>query len=1387
MSRTATVPTSLPHRAINLSILRQGDAVVASLTDSRMLAELGIKKVSEAMLDGLRLETQALRQPGALDGADGVQRDRLDAAARGLGQRLFDGLLPPAIRGFLRDSPPRSLSLQLGAELTWIPWELGFDGERHLGEKFRVCRRIVTNEESAPPRAAPMRRAPLRVRVLMLDAADPRMAAEGQALAEWLRSGEGITVSGPDTLRVGQGDGPDLFSNLDVLHCIVPCAGSDDDIPVQTLRRGLHPLAAQAAPPSLVIMQAVALPSQPASLQAQGAVEAARRGFNVLALASAPAQAPCADFVRVVYRALAGGASVGEALCQAHSQAHRQAGAAALLRLQAQFYGEGEAALILRDRGVQGEDSLRQVTIMSFDLVDSTRLLGRIGAERYSEILENYHHRCLGILVDRGGKPDDPQGNDGLMCYFGFPAAREDAADQAVRAGLEIIEAVKALGLSVRVGICTGRVVIRDGQPVGSAVHFAARLQAVALPSTLVVGESTRRLVKGRYRFVSIEQDLPPLKGFVQHEGVFRAVLPAEDEAEFVADAPRLSPFVGRSDEMLALERHWAQARAGALHVVRIVGEAGIGKSRLLREFKRSLLAQGHGVFECRCAAGQENSAFHPMIEALRNELHIGPGDSAESVRLELGRLVAGTSAPDDAVAVLAELLAIPLPTDHPLQRLPAERRRQLTMDLLVEIGKLRVRDAAGCMVVEDVHWIDPSTRDLIDRLALEAARLPLLILLSSRPEPESRWRPRVAVHDEELSAVSTEAARMLVVGAGGDTRLPTAIVHLLAARADGIPLFIEESTRMAIEIGAGGADAGEALMQSVPATIQDLLGARLDRLDRAKQVAQICGTIGREFSLPLLQAVLRHPDCPFRVHDLSAQLAALMRSGMLLRRGEADTGRYRFKHALMRDAAYRSLLDRDRTRLHRIVAQMLREQFRELNDAQPESLAFHLTEAGELADALAAWELAARRAASQSAHVEAINHLSAALAVLERGPAGVDRDRTELRLQLLLATRLIATEGYGAEQVERVYARAMELARALGDDAAQMKVLLGLEAYHSARAEFAKAMAIAVEARAKAQGDANAIHRVQLKWAVANLVMHQGEMAAAVVQMDECLAEYDRLEHRASAVQDPGVMCLCYSAWALWQLGYPDQAIERARSVVARAERMKHRFSLGEAYGFRAAIQLFRGEGSAALDSAARAIDICEEGGFSMWLSLARLIRGRVLAERHDAASGNEEMRQAHALWTSTGTVLTTPFYLALRAEGLALGGDPEEGIELLDQALAVIERCGERYYEAEVRRLYGTLVRQCAARAGIDRDAEAESWLRSALASAQSRELLSLSLRAAISLAQLWRSFGRHGPALEVLNDAFRRIEEGAGTRDLVHARQLLLELRASAAAAG
>jgi predicted ATPase len=602
-------------------------------------------------------------------------------------------------------------------------------------------------------------------------------------------------------------------------------------------------------------------------------------------------------------------------------------------------------------------------------------------------------------------------------------------------------------------------------------------------------------------------------------------------------------------------------------------------------------------------------------------------------------------------------------------------------------------------------------------------------------------------------------------------------VVQLIAARADGVPLFIEESTRMVVEMGAGG-DGLAPGDRAVPATVLDLLTARLDRLGAAKQVAQVGGTIGREFPLALLEAVLQHPGSPIGAPDLAAPLAELVRAGMLLVRNDGDGARYAFRHALMRDAAYGSLLERDRLRLHQVIAGVIRERFAELAERQPELLADHYTEAGLDAEALRFWEAAVRRAASRSAHAEAIGHVGRALAVLARMPASEDRSRLELRLQLLLAARLIATRGYGAERVERAYARAMELARLLGDEGAAMRVLLGLESYHFMRADFAQARLFVLDAAARSGG--GAIQRVQTRWALANIRMHQGEMREAVQEMDACRAEYLRLEHRPEAVQDPGVMCLCYSAWSLWQLGSPDEARRRVLAVTAHAEEIQHRFSIGVAHGFRAAVLHFRGENRAALEAAERAIRVCEDNGFAVWLAHARVMRGRIAADLGDVAAGVEEMRQGYEAWADSGAVVTTPFYLTMRAEGHALDQHPENGLALLDQALAIVNRTGERYYEAEIRRLTGRLTLQSALRAGLDRSAEAEGWLLQARDCARARQLASLDLRAAMDLADLWRDQGRTGEALAVLAPACQAIEGGGGTRDVDQALARLAVLR-------
>jgi class 3 adenylate cyclase/tetratricopeptide (TPR) repeat protein len=1372
-----------PHDIVSLTILRQATSLLVSLSDSRSLARMGAVPFEDPFVEDLMREHESVLATCADHGSGQVSSSAASAAVRALGARIFASLLPEAICRFLRQTGPRALSLQLDPGLCWIPWELAFDGERFLGEVHVVLRHAVNDESRPPARLAGPGVGPLDILVLAGAARRIADVSEPARLLRGLHQTEGIHVIAAAAEEFTDESLIELIGRSKVVHYVGPL----DELPPPVNRAAGHVreflpkatvVAALALPPAAYVLQSTSKQDLSTSaVSRQLACEIAQAGIAVLTCRSESDREDVTEFVATIYRGLARGASLGESARRARATLHQRFGLATLVRMDVALYGEDRSAIPSRDVQLQVEDTLRQVTIMSFDLVDSTRLLGELGAERYSEVLGEYHRRCEQIIRGCGGAPDAPQGDDGITCYFGFPTAREDAAQQAVRAALEIVPAVRALKLDVRIGISTGEVVVRDGQPVGKPIHFAARLQSIAEPGTVVIGDSTRRLIKDRFR-VEPRLDVPQLRGFDHHEHVFRVVRPTWALDSEQSAAPDLHFFVGRQSELLTLRQHWLAARTGSLRAVRLVGDAGIGKSRLLREFKYELASEGQMVFECRCAPDHAHSAFQPVVDWLRRELQILPNDEPGAALQKLAEFV-GHVAIEGADALIADLLSLADPPSHPVLAQPPARRRQLTLDALVGLTRARLERGPACMMFEDIHWLDPSTQEFLDQLVARTSELPLLFISTARPEGSGVWRPRVELHELELRGLAQEASRRLIRSASGAARLPSEAVHLLAARSDGVPLFIEESTRMVVESHARQSDAVYAATLAVPTTLLDLLNARLDRLGDAKQVAQIGATIGREFPLRLLKSVLGHESSPFVSSDLQARLGTLVASGMLLRLGEGDEARYLFKHELMRDAASRSLLERDRRRLHRVVALVVTSRFEALAKAQPELLAFHFTEAGEHAEAFKYWELAARQAIARSAHVEAINHLGSGLAVLAHMPHGSERDRAELRLQLMLAARLIATDGYGASRVERAYLRARNLAQKLGDGASLMKILLGLEGYHFMRADFINAHAIALDVGARAVDGSDPMQRIQSRWAVANILAHQGRLQQAVREMDECRAEYDRIEHRRGAVQNPAVMCLCYSSWSLWLLGFPDEAQRRSVRVVELSTELEHNFSLAQAHGFRASIQYFRGEDEAALRSAERSIAICEENGFLVWLAHARLMRGRAVAELGDPAAGIDEMRQAYELWSGTGAVVTTPFHLALRAETLVEMGRADEGLELLAEALETIERCGERYYEPEVLRLHGTLTAKAALQARRDRDADVEAWLLRARASAQSLDAHSLGLRCAMDLAELWAARDRRTEAIGLLESSRAAVTGGDGTRDVVRAQRLLADV--------
>lgn len=1322
-------------------------------------------------------ERQALPDAG-LDAALAAWRHDAGAALDAIerGTRLAHAWLPLPVQHWLARQPEAVLQLQLSEALAALPWEQAVLAGQPLDDRFTVVRQLIGSAGSAtPPRHRP---AVARLRPLRVAQALPTTPESLAALAA----------------RAAEAD-------VLLWTAALPAAPA--------LPALVAALADAATAPRLLLAVVPPGPPEPGAAAPLDWITAAcRAGFSALVVTAPPDQADAV--LSPFWQALADGLSFGEAarrLRRAAAGTPALAGAAT-----AWFHGDGAFVPCLPEPPPSPDDDVRQCTMLKCDLVDSTRQMGALGDEAYAERLALYHARVAAIVQRHGGLADDPQGDDGFMCYFGFPLAHEDAPARALRAGLALADArtgaVADLGWQVRIGISTGRVVVKDGQPVGSAVHHAARLQALAAPGTVLVAEATQALTAEGFEFTLVDPEAR-LKGFEQGGAVWRLERqrPSQGTERFDARS-QLTRFVGREEELALLQRHWQAASAGRPQALLLSGEAGIGKSRLVREFRRQLAERGAPVLECRCAPEHRGSALQPVIELLRRQLQLAGAEGPAAALQRLRRSGLATAGGDEALALAAELLSLPADGLPPVPQDAALRRRR-TMDMLVRWLRQSAANRPLVLIVEDVHWIDPSTRELVLSLLDGRAGTPLLLLLTLRSGGGGASEDEIAGFGPDLPRLAlgglpAHLAFELMRDACGAALLDAEAERWLASRADGVPLFIEESARMAAALVKGlsgggpavvrpGADIALTLREAVPATLEGLLTARLDQLPSARRAAQLGSAIGRSFALALAKAVNDHPDSPIRLGDLGHQLAVLEQAGLIGIQGEGEQRVCTFKHALVRDAAHQSLLERDRRRLHACIASVLAGRFAALVAAQPELLAHHHELAGQVAPALAGWERAARHAVSRSAHDEAIVHLRHALALLARQPEAqgaeqVERDRTELRLQLLLAGRLIATAGYGADPIEAVYARALALSEALGDAASRSKIRLGLEGWHFMRGDFTQAMAIARQVEADlglpVPGQDDRLARIQSQWAIANIVFHQGQLGRAVAMMDACLADYRQLGHRAMAVQDPGVMCLCYSSWGLWELGRADEALARAHSVVDLSVGLNHRFSMGEAYGFLAVAHWFRGEIAPGLDAARRAIEICESGGFSVWLAHARVVHGRLLAERGqpgDVAAGIEEMRQGEAMWAATGAVVTRAFYQALLAEGLVQAGRDDEALALLRGAWALIERSGERYWAPELARAIGQLLLRRAASGDEAGAADGEAWLIRALDEARASGLQALALRAAMALGERRVAQDRPHEAVALLQPALQALHEGQGTRDLRRAQALLAQWNA------
>ena len=1020
----------------------------------------------------------------------------------------------------------------------------------------------------------------------------------------------------------------------------------------------------------------------------------------------------------------------------------------------------------------------RQLTVLFCDLVGSTALGGRLDLEDYYALVRSYHDRADKLIARYGGTVNQHQG-DGVLAYFGWPAAYGDDPDRAVRAGLALAEAVRGMAttdgtrLAARVGIHTGPVVVSevdDGINVetfalGETPNIASRVQALAEPDNVVVTAATHRLVSGLFHVE--DRGAQTLKGVAEPVGVYRIVRPSGVRNRLAAAATRgLTPFVGREDERRVLQARWKLVQEGKGQLVFVSGEAGIGKSRLLEQLKEDLRAVPHTWIECSGSPYHQNSAFYPLTDMLQQVLAWRSDSSLEEKieTIEQAVVHVGLS-PAKAVPLLAPLLDLPVPDRYPPLQLSPEQQRRELIATLVEWINATARMQHAVFVVEDLHWVDPSTLEILTRLGEQAPTVPLLIVLTARPVFEFPWPEQPHHAHLDLHQLTRQEVMTMVGHLAAQLVPATPMFDTLVARTGGVPLFVEELARMVI-----GARASNT---QIPETLQDSLMARLDHLGPAKQVARVASVIGRQFTYLLLRAVSQRPDV-----ELQSALAALMDAEVIYAEGAPPDTTYLFKHALIQEAAYGSLLKQPRAALHRAVADCLSAQFQAVAEAQPQVVAEHYTAAAVVAEALRWWQMAGERESKRAAHAEAIKHYHKALDLLAGLPRDPTRDQAELTLRVLLGLSLASSRGYAAPEVEQNYRSAHELCQGLGESAELFPVVRGLCTFYIVRDNHLVASQLAEQCLRIGQETRAIEYLIEGHNALGYATFYLGELRRSRALLEQGVALYESHDGQHLSPlqpQDPGVACLSLLASVLWMLGYPDQAVQRMEDALALARQLESPFSLAYCYTYAAtAAELWR-ELDRAAEYSREAIEISTSHGFDVLRCAGMLHRGIAKGGLGEADEGVALLKETLAVWRASGTEFMRPYFLAGLAEAQKAAGLFDDALASVAEALEHAERGPDRFYDVELHRLRGEL--NLAIGRGTADSAEAD--FRRAIAIAKEQDARSLELRTTVSLAQLLRTQNRHGEASALLRGVYGSFTEGFQTRDMRDAAALLAQL--------
>jgi class 3 adenylate cyclase/tetratricopeptide (TPR) repeat protein len=1040
----------------------------------------------------------------------------------------------------------------------------------------------------------------------------------------------------------------------------------------------------------------------------------------------------------------------------------------------------------------------RQLTVMLCDLVGWTGLSQRLDPEELAEVVQAYRERCTTLITRHGGTVAQFVG-DAVLAYFGYPRAHEDDAERAVRAALSIAAAERSTsqvaGSEVHIGIATGVVVVgsllgegtmaaergadaRGGaeiSAVGGALNLAARLQTLAEPGAVVVSEQTRRLTRGIFEYKDLGHH--ELKGFDEPVQAWRVVGESRARSRFHAlRGAALTALVDREAEMQELRRIWESVREGHGRALLLTADPGVGKSRLTDEVATRIAGRQCLRLWYYCSPHLQGSPLAPLIRQLTQAAGFTDKDDDDARLRKLEALVPGAARRGDIVPLLAGLLSIETSDRYPPLNISPQRRKHRLFEVLVSLLQAAASRRPVLVVVEDLHWIDPSSDELLGMAIDHLKGLPVLAIFTARPEFHPHWEEREQLVHMRLNPLGRSDALTMIGLLCGDRSVPEPTIAQIADRADGLPLFIEDLTRDILEVAEARADAVAArtlASVAIPATLTDSLMSRLDRLGSAKSVAQIGAAIGREFPYELLAKVAARPE-----EEVKDDLYRLVEAGLVMSRPSASVRMYGFKHALVRDAAYSSLLKKDQAALHARVAQVLVDEFPEVSEAQPETLAYHFQAAGDIDNAVHHLARAAKLSAARSGFVEAIDQLRNALALLATRPESQLRARQELRLHLALGGVYAEHRGFSSAECGESYNAALDLCRRLGDAPEIFAVLSGVGSFEITRANFPKCRALAEECLSLAARQTSGPPFIMGHLLLGGTMYLTGDFAAARGELQEALRLYEQHEEERLArrgrqvlyVQDQKSTGSCYLALALTSLGFPDSGLRAAQEGLGHSRSLGGLHTINYSLCYLAAVHQFRRESRETLQYATESLEMAREQGFATWTGVSLMTRGDALVAEGNVDEGIKEVTAGLAAHDEIAAVTYRPYGMALLANGLMVAGRLDEALDALAQALAMSERTGERFYRAELLRLKGEVLARTGNRAA------GEAALREAIALSREQGASLFELRSGVSLCRLFDGPHRLRALREVLTPAYEALREGVDTPDAKDARALL-----------